>query len=501
MVYLLHLLTPVLIYRRQALLSDDYITSYESTWKALFDSEITSLKEYPNRSVQSTWTLSYEYVKKRDPDAARILDLWAYLDASDVWYELFLSIPIFQGPKEAVLPAWFVFNVLDKTNFTQRIRSLLKYSLVEAKTGSSAYFMHPVVHEWCFHTMTEKRDEVAPLAVMVVGSACAEAQDPESWVWRRRILPHCERILQWCQSDLPGVESDALTVSLGDSFFSLGILVHQQNNLKDAELLYQLALRRYEKTLGLEHDRAQYILENLALIFLEQDKSNEAEEILRRAMEGSNKTLDSEYTYIQRNLSILGTSLRKQGRLSEAEVLLQGALNGYEKVSHLEDRYALEALNELALLYIAQGKLKDGEEIHQRVLRGFEKVLGPEHMSTLNIVGSLGYLYMDQGNLEEAGKMFQRVLRGCEKAQRLERTSTMITYRNLGIIYREQGKLKEAEDMMLRALRGFEKLRGPEHSSTVGTARDLEDIQRKRTLPKAGFFRKLRRMLDCSSST
>ena len=486
---------------------DDYITAYESTWKALFDSEITSLKEYPNRSVQSTWTLSYEHVKKRDPDAAKLLNLWAYLDASDVWYELFLWIIPLQVTKEALLPAWFMLNILDKSTFTQRIRSLLKYSLVEGKTDASAYSMHPVVHEWCFRTMTENRDEVAHLAVMVVGSACPGPTDPESWVWQRRLLPHCERILQWCQSDLQwcqsdlnGVQIDALDISLGHSFFSLGMLVGQQNKLKDAEFLYQLALRLHEKTLGLEHDRTQVILANLVQLFLLQNKSNEAEETLRRAMEGS-KTLGSENTHRLRNFNILGTLLQKQGKLSEAKVILLETLDGYEKVSRLEDPYALETLNNLGLVYRAQGNLKDAEKIHQRALRGFEKVRGPEHLYTMNIVNNLGYLYVDQGNLEEAGKMFERVLRVYEKAHRLESRSTLITFRVLGIIYREQGKLKEAEEMMLRALKGFEKAHGAEHSDTVNTARDLEDMQKERTLPKAGFFGKLRRMRDHSSST
>ena len=71
---------------------DDYITAYQNTWKPLFEGEMISLKEYPNRSVQSTWMLSYEDVKRRDPDAAKMLDLWAHLDSSDLWYELFTPI-------------------------------------------------------------------------------------------------------------------------------------------------------------------------------------------------------------------------------------------------------------------------------------------------------------------------------------------------------------------------------------------------------------------------
>ena len=432
----------------------DYIALYQNTWKALFDCEMISLKDYPNRSVQSTWTLSYEHVKRRDPDAAKMLDLWAHLNSSDLWYELFA--PILDGwivPKDE-LPEWFVRSVHKKINFTKRVRVLLSYSLVETQLDSSAYSMHPVVHEWCFHTMTENKLEVALLAIMVVGSACPLRTEPEYWLLERRLLLHCERILQWLQSDLHrGQDYEGSMKSLSRSFDKLGSLCLDQGKLKEAEEMYQRALRGYEKALGLEHTFTLAIVNNLGVLY--QD----------------------------------------QGKLKEAEEMYQRALRGYEKALGLEHTSTLAIVNNLGSLYQDQGKLKEAEEMYQRALSGTEKALGLEHTSTLDTVNNLGLLYRDQGKLKEAEEMYQRALKGTEKALGLEHTSTLDTVHNLGILYQHQGKLKEAEEMYQRALRGYEKALGPEHKSTVRTAKNLTRLRKETTRPKKRFFAMhLRRM-------
>ena len=141
---------------------------------------------------------------------------------------------------------------------------LLSYSLAETQLDSSAYSMHPVVHEWCFHTMTENKDEVASLAIMVVGSACPLRTKREYCLLERRLLPHCKRILQWSQSNLQSVQDyEGLIESLSESFNNLGLLYNDQGKLKEAKEMYQRALKGKEKALGPEHTSTMKIAGNL----------------------------------------------------------------------------------------------------------------------------------------------------------------------------------------------------------------------------------------------
>jgi hypothetical protein len=46
------------------------------------------LEEYGDRSVLTTWTVSYEQVQRHSEEAAWLLKLWGFLDSGEVWYEL-----------------------------------------------------------------------------------------------------------------------------------------------------------------------------------------------------------------------------------------------------------------------------------------------------------------------------------------------------------------------------------------------------------------------------
>ncbi|KAF1820033.1 uncharacterized protein K489DRAFT_292492, partial [Dissoconium aciculare CBS 342.82] len=70
----------------------DYLEHYDATWAELMQNQDEfSLQEYGERSVLTTWKVSYEQVKSTDPLAAQLLDLWAFLHHGDVWAELVLA--------------------------------------------------------------------------------------------------------------------------------------------------------------------------------------------------------------------------------------------------------------------------------------------------------------------------------------------------------------------------------------------------------------------------
>ena len=65
-----------------------YLELYESSWVRQV-AEVPQLRDYENGSIQTTWTISYRRVEYANPTAAKLLQLWTYLDHQDVWYEMF----------------------------------------------------------------------------------------------------------------------------------------------------------------------------------------------------------------------------------------------------------------------------------------------------------------------------------------------------------------------------------------------------------------------------
>jgi tetratricopeptide (TPR) repeat protein len=456
-----------------------YLSLYRKEWNELAND--TPLRSYPNGSIQTTWMVSYEAIKKRNEIAANLIRLWAYLDHKDLWYGLFSGVSKRSSLRET-LPRWFQEMVSSELKFTKAIRELLAFSMIEAREDVSAYSVHPVVHEWAFQVLgRERRAESFWLAVMIVGKAIPRSTVKEYWTMRQRLSPHADCCYRWIESGEGGKiyqksnESDVdetVTQYFG-AVHMFGSLYRHQGKLDEAEEMYMRALKGYEKALGVEHTSTLNTVNNLGLLYVDQGKLEKAEEMYMRALKGTEKALGVEHTSTLNTVNNLGLLYVDQGKLKEAEEMYMRALKEKEKTLGVEHISTLNTVNNLGVLYADQGKLEEAEEMYMRALKGKEKALGVEHTSTLNTVNNLGILYRHQDKLKEAEEMYMRALKGTEKALGVEHTLTLDTVNNLGLLYVDQGKLEEAEKIYLRALKGYEKALSVEHTSTLTTVNNL----------------------------
>ena len=395
---------------------DEYLESYNDTWSDLGQYS-RGIIEYDDRTLFSTWNVSFQRVQALDPEAAELLKLMAYLDNQDLWYQLF-----YKDVDNA--PAWWTEVTKSRARFDRAISTLHSYSLLEINAGQCS--MHMCEHDWTLEYLNQQFDqERFRIAVYCVAANVKWRDKAEYWMTNRRVLPHArrfqnprvKRVVDW-----NGIEPREL--------FDFGELYSQNNMYREGEEMYMRALRGYEKQ-GLE-----------------------------------TKTLNI--------ANELGLLYADQGKLEEAEKMYMRALRGYEKQG-LE--HTLDTVNNLGNLYFHQSKLAEAEEMYMRAFRGYEKQ-GLEHTPMLNTINNLGNLYADQGKLAEAEKMYMRTLREKEKVLGIEHTSTLDTINNLGVLYKKLGRLTEAEKMYTRALQGSEKAVGNDHPDTQLYSRNLKRIQK-----------------------
>ena len=402
------------------------------------DWEGAPLQDYPDRSIWTTWALSYNAIRERDVPAANLLLLWAFLDNKDLWYGLFAAACSASTTTMMSLSEWIGALAINEVEFAKAIQLLRNYSLIEDIEGVGSYATHPVVHRWAYYFQgKDSRVQLAQLAVMVVGWAVPNSSSREYSTLQRRLLPHAQACYRWVLMDetrrsSKGHERVRTEIKVAeerviilDAILLLGTLYHDQGKLAEAEQMFQRALQGYEKALGTEHT----------------------------------STLDTVHN--------LGNLYRDQGKLAEAEQMYQRALQGCEKALGAEHTLTLQTVNNLGSLYCDQGKLAEAEQMFQRALQGKEKALGTEHTSTLKTVHNLGVLYADQGKLAEAEQMYQRALQGYEKAFGTDKTSTYVpaltTIWGLGSLYKRQGDPVKARMTLLKALVGYEKVLGSDH--------------------------------------
>jgi hypothetical protein len=66
-----------------------YIEYFDRTWSDLMKKQDQfPLQDYGERSMLTTWKVSYDQVLRRSETAAWLLRLWAFFHHDDFWYEL-----------------------------------------------------------------------------------------------------------------------------------------------------------------------------------------------------------------------------------------------------------------------------------------------------------------------------------------------------------------------------------------------------------------------------
>src|SRR5947209_3603526 len=65
----------------------DYLRLYKASWLKL-QTTSPQLESYEDRSLYTTWQITFDRIQQQNPASASLLKLWAYFDRQDVWFEL-----------------------------------------------------------------------------------------------------------------------------------------------------------------------------------------------------------------------------------------------------------------------------------------------------------------------------------------------------------------------------------------------------------------------------
>jgi hypothetical protein len=164
---------------------------YDKTWDKLMTyQDRYPLQEYAERSVLTTWKMSYEQVRVVKLEAAILLDQWAFLHPGDVSYELVERyIRSFQGSEEA---QEFELLATDGLSFQDSVGVLAQYSLVSNAEGTGEFSIHAVVHDWSLYNITDDqaREQLCVRAICMVAESIPSSEDPGDLQVARKLLPH-----------------------------------------------------------------------------------------------------------------------------------------------------------------------------------------------------------------------------------------------------------------------------------------------------------------------
>ncbi|KAK5725106.1 hypothetical protein LTR17_013219 [Elasticomyces elasticus] len=220
----------------------EYLECYAGTWEDLMANQNRfPLYEYGERGVLTTWRMSYEQVCAVKPEAARLLDQWAFFHPGDVCGS------VFTASAQASIPYDETSTVPDKLSFRDSLHILAQYSLISATGGSDSFAIHPVVHDWSLHNTTDQ---------------AMKAQLSTTAVWA---IANCVLL------------SENAGVDLTHKLHVIAYFMQDWESSQVVEGLYLQALKGYGEAWVPKHTSTLDTVNNLGLLYADQGRMKDAE--------------------------------------------------------------------------------------------------------------------------------------------------------------------------------------------------------------------------------
>ncbi|MEW6249419.1 MAG: serine/threonine-protein kinase [Planctomycetota bacterium] len=245
-----------------------------------------------------------------------------------------------------------------------------------------------------------------------------------------------------------------------------------QEYLQSEQLLRQvLEVRR--ASLGDDHLRTLYAMNNLSLPLAAQGKLDEAASLLRHTLDTRQRLLGARHTLTLGTLGNLAELHRNWGKWAEAESLYRNALDGYRELLGDEHPDTLTCMNNLALVLQSLQEYEPAVELLKQTIEKRTRVLGAAHAYTLGSMFHLAWTYYLANMPARAEPVLRQVLAGYEQTLGGEEPLTLLCMYKLALVLQALQRYNEAEEFFLRSIKGRKKVLGESHEYTLGTMAKL----------------------------
>ncbi|MBR8840667.1 MAG: tetratricopeptide repeat protein [Stigonema ocellatum SAG 48.90 = DSM 106950] len=349
-----------------------------------------------HESVSITFSLAFKKVLQRNPTAADLIRVCAFLAPDTIPEEIFTSGGTELGENLSRLAG----KPLD---FRDVIKEAGRFSLIYRHPNNKTFDIHRLVQQVLKDEMdSDSRRLWAQRTVCAVTQVFPNAEYV-NWRDCERLLPHAIAAINWinqCQFEL---EKAALL------FARTGYYLKERGRYSEAEPLYKKALELYQRLLGEEHPSVATSYNNLAKLYESQGRISEAEPLLKKALELWQRLLREEHPLVVTSYNNLAALYSFQGRYSEAEPLYKKALELTQRLLGEEHSDVVTSYNNLAKLYNYQGRYSEAYPLLKKALELTQRRLGEKHLYVATSYNNLAKFYSDQGRYSEAEPLLKKV--------------------------------------------------------------------------------------------
>ena len=346
-------------------------------------------KQYPY-SVAKTFSISFDVVKRNNPQAANLLRLLSYLNPDGILLEFLAA-----GADALESDLRKVISV--PSELAKALLELETFSLIKWDRRSKIISLHRLVQTVIIDEMTcnEITLTVAEIVHLMDKSFPTDVTNETRSLCRR----YQGQVLEPLLRTDANIAENAVYIK-----WRVANFLQDDGKYIDCERLFRQVIKTLTQLLG-----PRYCI--WADVYSRTHRrSRDA------AGGGVGEEEEDPGRGAPRHMHNLGWTYMQQGRAAEAATLQEEVLEKRRRILGEEHPDTLRAMNNLGWTYLQQGRAAEAATLQEEVLEKSRRILGEEHPDTLGAMNNLGSTYLQQGRAAEAATLQEEVL---EKSRRI----------------------------------------------------------------------------------
>ena len=402
--------------------------------------------------VATTWLISFEQIRHRDPLAADYLSFMACIDPKDIPQSLLPPGPSRKKEMEA-------------------IGTLNAYCFISKRPADLALDLHRLVHLSTRNWLRKEKllAQSTERVIVRLEEVFPDEDHKNRSVWRT-YLPHARYVLE---SNL--VDKD--WQSRIDLIWRYGMCLCEDGQWNEAEAAITEVLEIEKRDLGTDHPDTLTSMANLASTYWNQGRWDEAEELFVQVIETSKTKLGADHPGTLISIANLASTYRNQGRWDEAEELFVQVIETRKTKLGADHPATLTSMANLASTYRNQGRWDEAEELDMQMLKTSKTKLGADHPDTLTSMANLASTYWNQGRWDEAEELEVQVMETSKTKLGADHPATLTSMNNLAFTWKGHGRDTEALKLMEECVTVRTRILGTNHPDTLSSCRALLEWQ------------------------
>ena len=382
-------------------------------------------------SVATTWSMSFEVVRTRNPQGAELFQLLSFLNPDGVRIDFLQSgLAALQNDVRQVLS-----NQID---MAKALIELEKFSLLKWDRKAQALLIHRLVQAVVKDEMSNAN--LISFRTMVI-NLCDRAF-PYQWDnFEDRVL--CRDFVG--QVMTPLLDHEAVHTETAAAIMSrVGRFLRENGKFRDSEPLSVQAVKILSEIHGDDHGDTLTSMNTLALTYRDQGKMDEAATLQEKVLQKRKQILGIDHPDTLTSMSNLALTYLDQGKMGEAATLQEKVLQKRKQILGIDHPGTLTSMSNLASTYLDQGKMREAATLQEKVLQKRKQILGIDHPDTLTSMSNLASTYSNQGKMDEAATLQEEVLQRSKQILGIDHPDTLCSMSNLASIYLGQRRTEEA---------------------------------------------------------